>query len=151
MPGRAALILLCSNFKRFDTAVPLNVCAVNLSSFGRESHLRVHRDRAKSTNTFTFVCFLETRCEMYSTWPVQYWLLPYTVLYCYLLFLFVTVADSGRWRTSRHNSRDGSVDIETTLRAGESRYCGSTPAGIKDIWSFSETSRSAFVPTKPSI
>jgi len=150
MPGHAALILLCSTFKRFDIAVSLNVCAVNQRSFGRESRLRVHRDRAKSTNTFTFVCCLEARCEMYSTWPVQYWLMPYTVLY-YLLLLFVTTADSVSWRTSVHNSRDGSVDTETTLRAGESRYCGSTPAGIKDICSFSETSRSTFVPTKPSI
>jgi len=72
IPCHAALILLCSFFKRFDIAVSLNVCAVNLSSFGRESYLRVHRDRAKSTNTFTFVYCLEVRCEMYSTWLVQY-------------------------------------------------------------------------------
>lgn len=81
----------------------------------------------------------------------SYCLMRYTVLCCYLLLLFVTAADSGCWRTSRHNSRVGSVGIETTLRAVESRNCGSTPAGYKDIWSFSETSRSAFVPTKSSI
>ena len=71
---------------------------MNLRSFGTVGHLRVHRDRAdefKSTNSFTFVCCLEARCEMYSTWPVQYRLMPYTVLYCYLLLLFVTAADSG--------------------------------------------------------
>jgi hypothetical protein len=108
IPGHAALILPYSTFKRFDIAISPNVCAVNLRSFGTVSHLRVHRDGAhelKSANSFTFVCSLEARCEMYCTWPVQYRLMPYTVLYCYLLLLFVTAADSGSWRTSRHNSR----------------------------------------------
>lgn len=67
-----------------------------VTGFGRDSHMRVHRDRAnelKSTSTYTFVCCLEERCEMYSTWPVQ--LLPYA-LHCALLLSFAPIRNCCR-------------------------------------------------------